>query len=94
MRDSNAKILTVATGLENGQVRVNFKDTGCGIREEDRSQIFEPFSPANPEPSRGLGLTVVKRLLEIVQGESRVESEVGKGTPLHCSFRLLVMKCR
>lgn len=82
MKDGEKRELTLETGIETGFVFITIRDTGCGISSEDQGRIFEPFFTRKPESSRGLGLTVVKRLLELVQGESRVESEVGRGTAI------------
>jgi anti-sigma regulatory factor (Ser/Thr protein kinase) len=82
MRDSETKQLIVEAGIETGYARITVRDTGAGIAAEDQEKIFDPFFTRKPETSRGLGLTVVKRLLELVQGESRVESEIGKGTTI------------
>lgn len=82
MKETESKFLSIATGLENAMVRITVHDTGCGIPIDDRSKIFEPFFTSHPESARGLGLTVVKRMLELAGGEARVESEYGKGTAI------------
>ena len=71
----------------DGEGRVSFTvhDTGIGIQEEDLKQIFDPFYMAGnvdrkKRPGTGLGLTIVKRLVELFEGEIQVESELGKGS--------------
>ncbi|MCG8321973.1 MAG: response regulator [Cytophagales bacterium] len=60
-------------------------DTGIGIPQEEIAVIFESFTQVNTDPSReyggtGLGLTIVKRLIELQNGHIEVQSEVNKGT--------------
>ena len=64
---------------------IKIKDTGIGIAEERVKLIFEPFRQASEGLTRsfegiGLGLTVVKKFIELMDGEIYVESIVGKGS--------------
>lgn len=68
-----------------GGVRIDVEDTGIGIRKEDLPRIFEPFqhiekNGIESQESTGLGLTLVKKIVEAYQGEVRVESAEGKGS--------------
>ena len=72
---------------ENDQVQLCFavQDTGVGISREYLDQVFEPFSQLEASSTRhyggtGVGLTVCKRLVEMMQGSIRVESQVGSGS--------------
>ncbi|WP_288369480.1 PAS domain S-box protein [uncultured Algoriphagus sp.] len=69
---------------EQSKVRIEIKDTGKGIREEDFPKLFEPFERIGAEMSEtegtGLGLAVVKKLIELMQGEVGVESIWGVGS--------------
>ena len=61
------------------------EDTGIGMHEEDLQKIYEPFERANIVetrhiPGAGLGLTLVKNIIDIMSGTISVESEYGKGT--------------
>ena len=57
------------------------RDTGKGIAPGDLRRIFEPFySTKGFGKGTGLGLTIVKRILEEHQGEIKVESRLGEGT--------------
>ena len=67
---------------EGTQVRV--ADSGPGFTEEDRDGLFQPFQrlsaqPTGEESSTGLGLSIVKQIVDLHAGEIRVESEPGAG---------------
>jgi CheY-like chemotaxis protein len=67
------------------------QDTGIGVPENKRKEIFESFTQANLETTRkyggtGLGLTITKELLQVFNTELLLESEEGKGSKF--SFKL------
>ncbi len=73
--------LTVRTSVANSQVKVDVQDTGCGISKENLSKLFTPFFTTKEKGKGvGLGLAVIRRIVERHKGEIKVESEVGKGT--------------
>ncbi len=72
---------------ENDQVTLEFsvRDTGIGLTQEQIDNLFEAFTQADSSTTRkyggtGLGLTICKRLIDMMGGEIRVESEPGKGS--------------
>jgi signal transduction histidine kinase len=71
--------LTVRARAEDGAVRVEIADTGSGIPEEVRHRIFEPFFTTRATGT-GLGLAVVKRILDDHRATIEVESTEGAGT--------------
>ena len=73
--------LTLRTSVANGRVRIDVQDTGCGISRENLSKLFTPFFTTKEKGSGvGLGLAVVRGIIERHKGEIKVQSEVGKGT--------------
>lgn len=75
--------LTIAC-LPSGQLTISVSDTGIGISEDRHQKIFEPYSQVDESASRGyggagIGLSIVKRLVERLGGEIRVESRLGHG---------------
>ena len=72
---------------ESGKgVRIEVRDTGCGISEEDREQVFE-FGYTSREAGHGLGLAMVHQIVvEEHGGRISLESEPGKGTTICLEF--------
>ena len=67
------------------ELRVSVKDTGIGIKEENLKKIFESFQQVDSKRNRniegsGLGLTISRNLLELMNGKLTVESEYGVGS--------------
>lgn len=71
--------LRVSAATSDGHVRVSIADTGPGIPPDVRPRIFEPFYTTRPRGT-GLGLAVVKRIVDGHGGGIVVASEVGVGT--------------
>ena len=81
---------SVRVSAEDSGARVRFAvaDTGIGIPDEARDAVFEAFRQVDSSMTRrfggaGLGLYIVRQLLDLLGGEIRLESEVGKGTTFH-----------
>lgn len=80
--DPNGKI-TITLKRENDLAVASFKDTGCGISAEKGQRIFDKFYQADDSHSQegnGLGLALVKKVIDILGGEISVDSAVGVGT--------------
>lgn len=76
---------TVSVSLfkKENQAIIKVKDTGCGMTKEVGEHIFEKFYQGDTSHStsgNGLGLALVKRVIDILQGEIGVESIVGQGS--------------
>lgn len=80
----NGKVIIDAEPVELG-LRISVKDTGIGIPPDKLEEIFEPFHQLDGSPTRryggtGLGLALVKLILEAHGAELQVKSEQGQGT--------------
>jgi len=71
--------ITLTTEAHEGELRIAFEDSGAGIVAEDLPRIFQPFFTTKHRGS-GLGLPIVKRIVEAHDGAVEVESERGAGT--------------
>lgn len=78
MESASRKELTVRTELESGQLRVVIRDTGCGIPEEVRRQLFQPFFTTKGGRHQGLGLFLARRLLIPWGGSIQFSSREGE----------------
>lgn len=79
------KNVTVDITGNGKEVKIIFADEGQGIRKEDRHLLFQRFQklsarPTGGELSTGLGLSIVKYLVDQLKGRISVESELGKGS--------------
>lgn len=79
MQEGDEIMLRAAPYDAEGAVMLSVEDTGVGISEEDIPQLFEPFFTTKTRGT-GLGLAVVRKIVDAHDGQVRVESEVGKGT--------------
>jgi signal transduction histidine kinase/CheY-like chemotaxis protein len=76
-----------------GNILASIKDTGIGIAEEKQKGIFDFFSQADPSIVRnfggsGLGLTISKNLLKLMDSSIQLESTLGKGSKFYFSLTL------
>lgn len=81
--------VNVSAWCENQQLFVDVSDTGKGMSKEVISHIFEPFYQDENDIQNigtGVGLALVKQIMNAVDGEITVESIVGKGTTFHVSM--------
>jgi two-component system phosphate regulon sensor histidine kinase PhoR len=81
----------IAGARKDGRAIVTVSDEGPGIAKEHLPRLFERFYRVDPGRSRqhggaGLGLSIVKHLVESMDGEITVESDVGKGTTFRISL--------
>jgi PAS domain S-box-containing protein len=87
--------VTLEVSSMNDQVHFSVRDTGIGIAPERLEAIFDPFTQADPSMSRryggtGLGTTISKQLVELMDGSIWVESTLGQGSCFHVLLPLPV----
>ena len=83
MKDlSGENIITILTGPgPDGYIRIDFSDTGIGIKPENMKHIFDPFFTTKPVGrGTGLGLSLVYSIIRTHGGYIEVKSEINKGT--------------
>jgi signal transduction histidine kinase len=83
--------ITMTANNTESSATVTVTDTGCGIDPKHLPRIFERFYKASQERSAndgesGLGLYIVKCIMEGCGGNVRAESEIGKGTSIILTF--------
>jgi K+-sensing histidine kinase KdpD len=74
--------LTASTEDIGGFVKIEFTDTGTGMPEEVKRKIFEPFVTYGKKHGTGLGMSIVKKVVDDHKGKIEIESEMGKGTTI------------
>lgn len=84
------KVVHIKTGIEVDQVFIEVADEGIGISPEDQKKVFNKFYRVSTglvhnTKGTGLGLTLVKYIMDTHEGEIRLESKIGNGS----KFRLL-----
>ncbi|MBI3125784.1 MAG: HAMP domain-containing histidine kinase [Ignavibacteriales bacterium] len=88
------KKVVIKTGTEGKKAFVEVEDSGLGISQEDQKKIFEKFFRVSTKEvhnakGTGLGLTLVKHIVEANHGEISLKSEPGKGSCFRLTFPLL-----
>jgi len=73
--------------FSKNKLEIRIKDTGIGISEEKQKKLFEPFDQGEYYLTKqfggaGLGLSIVKRLIDLLNGEIKLKTEIGKGTEI------------
>jgi PAS domain S-box-containing protein len=81
------KLEVINDGKNSQTVQITVKDTGIGMDEKFRKSLFEKFSQEDASVTRqyggtGLGMSICRQLIELMDGEIFVESEKGSGTTM------------
>jgi signal transduction histidine kinase len=89
-------VVQVQNSPQRDSIEIEISDTGVGIEQSKIDSIFEPFHQADNSIHRsfsglGIGLTVARRMAELVGGKLTVTSEVGVGTRVSMTFPSQVM---
>ncbi|GAB1371502.1 hypothetical protein MASR1M45_15640 [Candidatus Kapaibacterium sp.] len=87
---SNDKsVVRISSYIEKSSVCINITDEGIGIPHNEINHLFEPFyrfSNVGNIPGIGLGMTIVKNAVDLLDGKINVISEIGKGTTFIVAF--------
>lgn len=81
--------VSVSVKQNDNYITVNISDTGCGMSDEVQTHIFEKFYQGDKSHSaqgNGLGLALVKKVVDITGGEIKVSSEIEKGSSFIVTF--------
>lgn len=79
--------IQLRAGADHAQVWIEVADTGCGMPQEVRERIFDPYFTTKPKgQGTGLGLTAVARFVRSSNGLVQVDSTVGRGTTFRLRF--------
>ncbi len=85
--------ITSQEGLEESALVFSVHDTGIGIDSSHHARIFERFYRVDPSRSKktggtGLGLSIVKNIAELHGGSVEIQSAIGEGTTITCTFKM------
>jgi len=86
---SDGQVISIAAQLQNSHLSITVKDYGRGIPEEVIQRVFDRFETytiGSRHRGAGLGLSIVRSLVELHGGTVKIESNPGKGTIVSCSF--------
>lgn len=74
--------LTIISNYRDDFVLFSFKDTGSGISKELQKRIFDPFVSEGKAHGTGLGMAIVKKIVDEHHGIIEIESDIGRGTTI------------
>ena len=92
-REGTPPRLAVGSRVEKGQVIVSVSDNGIGIAPEFHEKIFNMFQRLHSQedyPGTGIGLAIVKKSVELLDGSVWVESVVGEGSTFYVKLKGIV----
>jgi signal transduction histidine kinase len=77
--------IEISARVENGRLYCGIRDTGIGICPDDQQFVFDEFYQVDDSTSQsyrgaGLGLTLIRDLITLLEGELSITSDVGRGT--------------
>lgn len=81
---TDGKVIVEVFAEQDGNIRIAITDTGTGLSAEQQQKLFIPFSRLDADTRQvegtGIGLTISKRLVELMGGQIGVQSQPGNGT--------------
>jgi two-component system phosphate regulon sensor histidine kinase PhoR len=90
---SEQKEIIINTGRSDGKIFVEVQDKGIGISQENQKRIYEKFFRVSTglvhnTKGTGLGLTIVKHIMDAHNGEIKLKSNPGKGSAFRLEFKI------
>jgi two-component system sensor histidine kinase PilS (NtrC family) len=85
MDKGSNNVLFVRLEKNDDEIKLKIRDNGCGMKEDTRKRLFEPFHTTKPKGT-GLGLAITHKILESHGAKVFVESELNRGTEFTLSF--------
>ena len=89
-RQGGTVSLSYQRGID-GSLRVGIEDTGAGISEEKLKELFQPFNRLgaefSPVEGTGIGLVITRQLVDLMDGQLGIESELGQGSIFWVSLK-------
>jgi K+-sensing histidine kinase KdpD len=82
----NGGKLTINTFSRDSKLVIEFIDNGIGMSDEVKAKIFEPFYTYGKKHGTGLGMAIVKKIIDDHRGNIEIESKVNKGTTVRVSL--------
>ncbi len=87
------KLYSEAINNQETRLNITVTDSGIGMRNEEQTLLFQPFSQIgdeqhNPKTGTGLGLVITKKLVESMNGEITVDSTLGRGSSFNVAITL------
>jgi anti-sigma regulatory factor (Ser/Thr protein kinase) len=79
--------ILIDENVKENTLRLEIKDNGCGMNDEIKKNVKDPFTTTRTERKIGLGLSLLNQAAEDTGGYVEVESEEGKGTKIKALFR-------
>ena len=93
----NGGTVEISAREEGDQVVVTVEDNGCGMSEHDLKHIFDKFYQADASHAtqgNGLGLALVKEIMNLVKGEVTAESSMGVGSKFTVRLPIKVLRSK
>ncbi len=86
--DKEKGLIEISVSEHKSFFQFSVKDNGIGIAKKDHHKIFKIFHSINhSKESTGIGLSIVKKIVDLYEGEIWIESEVGLGTTFHFTLK-------
>jgi len=82
--------LSLIARIVKGRLNIEISDTGCGMPREVLENMFKPFYSVSTSGGTGLGMIIIKSIVDAHHGEVEIFSRVGEGTRIVMSLPLLM----